>query len=236
MSLAINGITAVAGTDYLNVNPTVSFNAGESNKTILVTLPFNALNTVSRTATLSLSSPAGGVGVGLGVITSSTLTILHKPDANAVPIIGPIFMSANIGSTAVNITKGTFSGIVVSQSAGGFFFDFSWANGATIYPLYIFTFGAPAAIGATTINYNQGQLMDISKGLSGTQLQSWHVGVVSSTPDSASGTIVIDAIDTVNKRVSGRFSFHAFADVGTTPVTTPAFLEITNGKFRATYN
>ena len=224
--LVMGSGTAVNGTDYIKNNQTVTFNAGETNKTILITLPFNALNTTSRTLGLVLSA-IGGNSATLGSPIAALLTIQHKADANAVPITGPIFMSANFGSAAVNITP-KLTDTVNGSLGTAFQLQVTWASGSIIN-LFIVS-GLHFATGTSALD-NNGTfgIMDYSK--TGLTSQQWDVANGSASVGSF-GTFIIDAIDTTTKRVSGRFTFHAIAGSGTTPAT----LDITNGKFRTTYN
>src|SRR6266542_2578540 len=52
--------TALAGSDYVSTNGTLSFAAGETNKTITVTLTDDALKESTETFTVSLSNPSVG--------------------------------------------------------------------------------------------------------------------------------------------------------------------------------
>ena len=223
--LVMGSGTAVNGTDYVKANQVVTFSAGETNKTIHITLPFNTLNTTSRTLGLVLSA-VGGNSATIGTTNAALLTIQHRPDPNAVPIAGPIFMSANFGGAVVNITPKLAN--TVSGSLGGSFqLSVTWTSGTTLN-LFIVS-GLHFATGTYALD-NNGTfgIMDYSK--TGSTLKQWDVASGSASVGSF-GTFIIDAIDTTNKRVSGRFTFHAIAGSGTTPAT----LDIMNGKFRTTY-
>jgi hypothetical protein len=230
--LTMGGGTASAGTDYTDASQLVTFNAGETNRTILIALPFNALNTTTRTVSLALGAPAG-LGAALGANTAATLTINHQPDANAVPITGPVFMSGNFGSAAVNVTPNNLGNSVNGVHTAGFKLQVNFTTGAsTSTVLNIFDFeGIPFATGTTTMDNsgNNGIMLYTKTGFTGSS-QSWAVADGSAAVGSH-GTVSIDAIDTGTKTVSGRFTFHAVGNTG----TTPAVLDITNGKFRTHY-
>ncbi len=225
----MSGGTAVATTDYANATQTVTFAAGETNKTILVALPFNTLNTTSRTVNLSLATATGGAT--LGANTSAVLTIQHQPDPNAVSITGPVFMSANLNGIALNVTPPTPLGSTVNGVAStSFKLQVTWANGA----LNIFDFeGVPFATGTTQMDNSgsHGIMLYTKTPLTIPVAQGWAVADGSATVGSY-GTVIIDAIDTSTKTVSGRFSFHALSDVSG---SSPAVLEVTSGKFRTHY-
>ena len=65
--------TALAGTDYVGVTNTVTFQQGVTNKTVLVAIKGNSLIQPDRTLRLVLRNPTGGSTVGLG---EATMTII----------------------------------------------------------------------------------------------------------------------------------------------------------------
>ncbi len=223
-SFVMSGGTATSGLDYTDMSGTITFAAGETNKTILVPIIADSIVETTETVNLSLSGPY------VGSPATAILSLADKPDVNAVPITGPVFMSATLGATAVNITPNALGNAVNGVAGSSFKLQVNFFNGS----LNIFDFeGVQFSTGTKQMdNSGSGGIMLYTKtGLTGGLPQSWAVANGSASVGSH-GTVIIDAIDTSTKMVSGRFTFHALGDTG----TTPAVLEVTNGKFRTHYN
>ena len=94
--------TAIAGIDYVNLSPTVTFNAGETSKTVLIALPFNAASTNGSEIFLTLGPPGGGAT--LGGLTTALLTIRYQAEPGTVPAAGDVFFKASVdGVTLSNL-------------------------------------------------------------------------------------------------------------------------------------
>ena len=93
---ATANVTAVAGTDYTTASGTVSFVAGESTKTIAITIPPHTA-TDTRQFAVQLSNPSGATiadASGTGTILASTTPAFSIADASA--------LEGNSGSNAFN--------------------------------------------------------------------------------------------------------------------------------------
>src|SRR5689334_15206050 len=103
--------TAVAGVDYTATSGTLSFDAGQTSKTI--TVPVTNKDTVDtgpRTVTLRLSHPTAPNGAMLGFPSSATLVI---SDDDTTPGSGPQFQLAEASDvvsepTGANSTETVF--------------------------------------------------------------------------------------------------------------------------------
>lgn len=220
--------TATAGVDYANVSGTVSFAAGETSKNILVPIVQDTLAEPAETVLLSLSSPQGGAT--LGTPQNATLSILDKPDPNAVPLTGPLF------------TKGTVRGVAYSQLSANsciassnpnsvLQITVSWITGSGMSTVsHLMTVDVfPRTLGALAMNndgshglatYTEGQFNGVG--------HTWAVADGSASPGSY-GTFTLDAIDYTAKLASGRFTLHMKET--TDGVVNPGFIDVT-GSFR----
>jgi hypothetical protein len=90
--------TALAGSDYTNTTGTVTFNAGETNKTISVPLVADSAIEGKETFTLTLSSPTNAL---LGSVTSSVVTI---QDANVEFDFATASLTSSVLETAGKAT------------------------------------------------------------------------------------------------------------------------------------
>jgi hypothetical protein len=79
--------TAKAGSDYTTVNQTVTFAAGETQKTVSIPITNNTIHEANETVQLSLSSPSAGATLG----SPSTATLTIRDDGNGK--IAPAFLS-----------------------------------------------------------------------------------------------------------------------------------------------
>ncbi len=88
--------TGVAGSDFTNTSGTLSFAAGETQKTFTVSIMDNTSVDGNRTVLLSLKNPTGGVV--FGTPSSSTLTIIDDemgPDGSGTIVFPSVSFSAN---------------------------------------------------------------------------------------------------------------------------------------------
>ena len=90
--------TALAGSDYTNTTGTVTFNAGETNKTISVPVVADSLIEGKETFTLTLSNPTNAL---LGTVTSSVITI---QDANVEFDFATASLTSSVLETAGKAT------------------------------------------------------------------------------------------------------------------------------------
>jgi hypothetical protein len=226
VQFTMSGGTATSGVDYSNATQTVTFNAGESNKIILVPIIIDSLNESTETVNLTLSGVTGGAT--LGGTTTATLNVLNKPDPNAVPLNGPIFIKGTIGSAAfTSLTNGC---IATSTSNSVFQVSGFWTTGS----------GTSTVLNTLTIDYFPRNLGTVTFGNNGSPAsatystapfsgagRAWAVGGGSDSVGS-SGTFTLDAIDYTQKLASGRFTLH-FREI--TGNISGGFLEM-SGSFR----
>ncbi|NOS72912.1 MAG: hypothetical protein HOP33_23685 [Verrucomicrobia bacterium] len=113
--------TATPVADYTAATNTVTFNAGESNKIVLVPIVADGVTESNETVNVVLSLPTGSAT--LGAPAEAVLTISDAPDVDAVPLAGSPFFNATITGTnltfnrTLNITTwgGTSSGLNTSM-------------------------------------------------------------------------------------------------------------------------
>ena len=84
-----SGGTATPDDDYTPVSTNLTFAAGEMFKTIAVPLKLDVLQEPAETVLLTLSEPTGRATLGR---SEATLTILNRPDTNAIPAVGDAFL------------------------------------------------------------------------------------------------------------------------------------------------
>jgi hypothetical protein len=199
------GSTATAGLDYTNMSGYVVFNAGETNKTILVPLITDSLNESTETVVLFFGTIIGGASVGAQ--STATLSILNKPDANAVPLNGPLFITGTVGG--VKFASLTNSCIATSSSNAVLQITASWTTGS----------GLGTVINQSAVDVSR-QLGTVNLDNSGTHGfatysqspfsgvgRSWAVADGSLAAGSY-GTFTLDAIDYTQKLASGRYTLH----------------------------
>ncbi|MBL9169048.1 MAG: hypothetical protein JNN07_15010, partial [Verrucomicrobiales bacterium] len=208
--------TATAGTDYTEVSTNLVFAAGETNKTVNLAVAMDALVDSSETVNLTLTEATGGAS--LGEPNTAVLTLTDKPDPNAIPASGPVFLKYTMGSTLINVPTNLLQGagydagsedgsVAPTLSFGGSIF----ANTLTSIDTkqLIFTRIVARTLGAVTISGSS------ANGL--VNLTHTHGSLFSPTTDSYSayngngsgpgGTFTIDVLDPVNKLATGRFDF-----------------------------
>jgi Calx-beta domain/Beta-propeller repeat len=118
VQFSTTGITAVPGTDYVEVtNRTLIFAAGVRSVTTPVTLINNTLADGTRTVSLALSNPTGGIPpVLLGPVSTATLDIIDDDVAGTIQFSQALY-TVNETATAAVITivrrGGTASGVTV---------------------------------------------------------------------------------------------------------------------------
>ena len=88
--------TGRAGTDYVPASGTITFAAGETSKTIAVSVIDDKLGEGVRTVQLSLRNPAAGTSVG--AVGSATLRIVDDETANAATFVVTNTNNAGAGS------------------------------------------------------------------------------------------------------------------------------------------
>ena len=114
------GITATAGLDFTSTAGYVAFGAGETNKTLLVPIIADALTEPTETVSLFFGPIIGGASIGAQNV--ATLSLLDKPDPNAIPLVGgPYIKLAITGingfafSKSVNVTN--FGSTIISGTS-----------------------------------------------------------------------------------------------------------------------
>jgi hypothetical protein len=205
------GGSAFPALDYGNKTGFITFAAGQTSTNIAVPLIADGVSESTETAAMFLINTGGGLAVEAP--TTATLNISDRPDPNAIPLNGPVFISGKVGTTAFT----SLTSVCVASSSPTTVFQLTptWASGATPNQMtiqyYPRTLGTNSVIGAT---YQKGaQTYDVGGG---------------SLSTGTSGTLTLDAIDYTAKLASGRFSLHMRETTGN--VAGP-FLDVT-GSFR----
>ena len=97
---ATGGGSATPGVRYTAVSTNLTFNAGETNKTVLIPMKQDGVTETNQTVILTLTSFGGGATPGSTTI--ATLTVADAPDANAIPEAGPVFFKASVNGSTVS--------------------------------------------------------------------------------------------------------------------------------------
>ncbi len=148
VNFTMSGGSATSGVDYTNVSGTLTFAAGETSKIILVPLIIDSLNESTETVNLTLSGATGGAS--LGSTSAATLNILNKPDPNAIPLNGPVFIKGTLaGSTFASMA----SSCIASSAPNSIFqVTSSWTTGSGLSTVINqMTIDVPRTLG--TINF-----------------------------------------------------------------------------------
>jgi hypothetical protein len=99
----VSGGTAVAGTDYVARSGVLTFAAGESSKTFLITLRDNTLVNPDRTVRLALSSPVGDT---LGAPATAVLTIVNDDQGGTIQFTSAAYeVTENAGQAAIAVSR-----------------------------------------------------------------------------------------------------------------------------------
>ena len=97
---ATGGGSATPGVRYTVVSTNLTFNAGETNKTLLIPMILDGVTETNQTVNLTLSSAGGGAT--LGSPNSAVLTVADAPDPNAIPEAGSPFFNATVNGSTVS--------------------------------------------------------------------------------------------------------------------------------------
>lgn len=120
VSFSATAGTAVAGTDFSPVNTIVTFNPGETAKTVTVPILDDLLSEPDKSVILKLSSPTNAV---LGNITNGTLLIQDNDPLPVVQFNQPqITVLESSGTVTITVSLNTASGQTVMV-------DYSTSNG-----------------------------------------------------------------------------------------------------------
>ncbi len=114
VDLVVSDGTATAGVDYANISQTLNFNAGETNKKVLLPVFNNTIVDGTRTVLLSLQYPAGGAS--LGVRPNATLNITDNDLGGVINFSRPTYSQFESGTNFyVSVTRsgGKASGVSV---------------------------------------------------------------------------------------------------------------------------
>ncbi|MFY0604573.1 MAG: hypothetical protein JXQ93_11520, partial [Flavobacteriaceae bacterium] len=127
--------TAEAGSDYTTTSGTVSFSAGETSKTIDVTVSGDMMVEVDETLTMTLSNPTGtsviiSDATGIGTITNDDTTVVTIADVSANENAG----TQSIVATLSNPVQGGFTLNVFTTDGTGTTADsdYSSTGGSTL--------------------------------------------------------------------------------------------------------
>ncbi len=141
VAYATGGGTATAGSDYTATNGSLTFNPGETSKTLSISISEDALDEADETILLTLSNPTNAV---LGTPSTATVTIV---DNDSPP--GIIFSSSslnaneNAGSVVVTVRLSVASGQNVTV-------NYATSNGTA-------TAGSDYTAASGTLTFNPGE-------------------------------------------------------------------------------
>lgn len=214
--------TASAGSDYTAVSSNLTFAAGETMKTILVSIQTDSTNESSETVNLTLSIPTGGAVIG--PTNPATLTINNAPDPNAVPLAGAeLFMTTATPSMNTTFNRSFSASTFISgtNNAPNFYSIQGFTASATTGIIEGFVFGIADLTGPGTFTFtNSGPHVALYSRTAPTGSFAYVTG-----DPGDSGTIIIDGFD--ETRVSGRFDMIMSDDTDETKKIRVV------GKFRA---
>lgn len=114
IDLLINDGTATAGSDYANSSQTLTFNAGETNKKVLLPIINDTIVEGSENVLLALQNPTGGAT--LGVRPNATLNIVDNDLGGVINFSRPTYSQYESGTNFyVTVTRsgGKASGVSV---------------------------------------------------------------------------------------------------------------------------
>ncbi len=112
--------TATPGQDYLTANGVLTFGAGETTKTIAITILNDSLDELAETFTVTLSSPGGGAT--LGTPSSAVVTITDEDVPGTIGIgTASVVVSESAGVATITVTRtgGMAGGVTVDFATGG---------------------------------------------------------------------------------------------------------------------
>ena len=227
----VNG-TAVAGANYVATSGTLTFPDGVVSATLNVPIIPASGTGANKTFTFALSNPTGGAT--LGAVSQSVVTIVFKPDPNAVPITGPVFMSATVAGQAFNAPANLVVGSTLAGNSGFQVVGYVHGIGANYTPIIksILFDVFPFTTGTHQLDNSGTRGLMIYSQTIGSSGRVWTVADGSASVGS-SGTVVVDGIDTVNKMISGHFDFNA-RESSNAVAPNGTFIRVT-GKFRCHY-
>ncbi len=114
VDLLVEDGTATAGVDYSNITQTLTFNAGETNKKVLLPIYNNTIVDGTRTALLTLTNAGGGGS--LGTRTNATLAITDNDLGGTINFSRPAYSQFESGTNFyITVTRagGKASGVTV---------------------------------------------------------------------------------------------------------------------------
>ena len=129
--------TATSGTDYTTIpNGTLTFSAGETSKTITVSVPGDTANEGNETVAITLSNATSGTGIGTatgtGTIIDNDLTFsidspsVTEGDSGSVNLTFTVTLSASVSSTQTVDYADAGSGTATSGT------DYTSISGGTL--------------------------------------------------------------------------------------------------------
>jgi hypothetical protein len=171
--------TAVNGTDYTLASGRVNLAAETSTTTIPVTITNDLVYTGNRSFTVTLSDPAGGVGLGSYNITS-TVTITED-DSRPVVAFNPSTRSVdeNAGTVTVTVER-------TGNTNGAFSVDYALASGGTATTIDDFT------LTNGTLNFADGETS-----------KTFDVTIIDDSSDEPNETIKIALSNATNSATIG---------------------------------
>src|SRR6185436_9065560 len=112
-------VTATAGQDYLTTSGVLTFGAGETTKTLAITILNDSLDEPAETFTVTLSSPGNGATLGTPASAVVTITDDDLPGTVAIGTASvAVSESAGVVSIPVTRTGGMAGGVTVDFATG----------------------------------------------------------------------------------------------------------------------
>lgn len=205
---ATGGGSATPGVRYTAVATNLTFNAGETNKIVLIPMKQDGVTETNQTVILTLTSFGGGATPG--ATTIATLTVADAPDPNAIPEAGPVFFKASVNGSTV-------SGLGLQVQT------FSDLSGLGANSLLNVT-GSHLALPVTSISLlnvvanGTGSVALPSSTANGVITYTFTSGFVPTITTSADtgggGTVKIDVLNKSTRIITGRFDVITVNSVG----------------------
>ena len=197
---ASTNVTATAGTDYTSASGSLTFNAGDTSKTVAITIAADSLDEVNETATFTLSN---AVNASIGDSTA-TLTINDDDDEPSLSI-NFITVAESAGTGSLTVSMNAASGKDVS-------FSYATIDGtATAGSDYTATSGTYTISAGDTTQAIPVTITDDTSAESATAetISVTISSITNATMSSTVGTISITDNDGLNKDIDDRLTYNA---------------------------
>lgn len=192
--------TAVTGGDYTAASGTLTFAAGETSKTISITLLPDTLDEINESFTVSLSNPTNSTILdGTGVVS------ITDDDSPPALTVADVTENENVGTATVTISLNTISGQNVS-------FDWTTANNT--------------ALAGSDYTASSGTTKTIAAGATSTTVT---VPITDDTMDEASETFYLNISNALNASIADNSGLVTITDNDAAPTISVANASATEG-------